>query len=110
MEQHLSLCCLYRKTYSFPLLHFNNRSNGFPARKHGFMSSVAIRSRGRNSVAEGEMTKRWVLSIVVCTILVLASTAVYGQVTTGRIDGTVTDPQGAAVAGAKVTVTNIAKG
>jgi len=56
------------------------------------------------------MTKRWVLSIVGCTILVLASTAVYGQVTTGRIDGTVTDPQGAAVANAKVTVTDTAKG
>ena len=74
------------------------------------MSSEAIRSHGRNSVAEDDMTKRWVLSIVVCTILVLASSAAYAQVTTGRIDGNVTDPQGAAVPNAKVTVTDTAKG
>jgi hypothetical protein len=55
------------------------------------------------------MTKRWVLSVVACTILALASTAAYGQAVFGNIVGTATDPQGAAVANAKVTVTSVAK-
>ena len=40
------------------------------------------------------MTKRWVLSLVACTILALASTAAYGQAVFGNIVGTATDPQG----------------
>ena len=55
------------------------------------------------------MTKRWVLSVVVCTLLALASTAAYGQAVFGNIVGTATDPQGAAVAGATVTVTSVTK-
>ena len=55
------------------------------------------------------MTKRWVLSLVACTVLALASTAAYGQAVFGNIVGTATDPQGAAVAGAKVTVTSTTK-
>ncbi len=55
------------------------------------------------------MTKRWVLSIVTCVVLVLASSAAYGQAVFGNIVGTVTDPQGAAVAGATVTVTSTTK-
>ncbi len=55
------------------------------------------------------MTKRWVLSVVACMILALASTAAYGQAVFGNIVGTVTDPQGAAVAGASVTVTSTTK-
>ena len=56
------------------------------------------------------MTKRWVLSLFGCMILALASTAAYGQAVFGNIIGTSTDPQGAAVAGAKVTVTSTTKG
>ena len=56
------------------------------------------------------MTKRWVLSLVTCMILALVSTAAYGQAVFGNILGTATDPQGAAVAGAKVTVTSTTKG
>ncbi len=55
------------------------------------------------------MTKRWGLFLAACTILALASTAAYGQAVFGNIVGTATDPQGAAVAGAKVTVTSVAK-
>ena len=57
------------------------------------------------------MTKRWVVLAAV-TILVLATASIpaLGQVTSGTIIGTVTDQQGAAVAGAKVTVTDVAKG
>ena len=55
------------------------------------------------------MTKRWVLSLAACVILALTSTAAYGQQVFGNIVGTTTDPQGAAVAGAKVTVTSTTK-
>ncbi len=55
------------------------------------------------------MTKRWVLSLTVCVIFALVSTAAYGQAVFGNIVGTATDPQGAAVAGAKVTVTSVTK-
>ena len=55
------------------------------------------------------MKKRWVLSLVACTVLALVSTAAYGQAVFGNIVGTATDPQGAAVAGAKVTVTSTTK-
>src|SRR5271165_1645735 len=55
------------------------------------------------------MTKRWVLSLTVCVIFALASTAAYGQAVFGNIVGTATDPQAAAVAGAKVTVTSTTK-
>ena len=55
------------------------------------------------------MTKRWVLSLVACVVLALTSTAAYGQAVFGNIIGTATDPQGAAVAGAKVTVTSTTK-
>src|SRR6516162_2300901 len=61
------------------------------------------------SLRRGKMTKRWVLSVIACTILALASTAAYGQAVFGNIVGTATDPQGAAVANAKVTVTSQTK-
>ena len=57
-----------------------------------------------------EMTKRCVWFAIAILIFSLAPTLSFGQVTTGNINGTVTDPQGAAVAGAKVTVTDVAKG
>src|SRR5215472_16106043 len=74
-----------------------------------FLSGGAIRLRGRNSDAEGEMTKRWVLYLVVCMIVALASTAAFGQAVFGNIVGTATDPQGAAVPNATVTVTSQTK-
>src|SRR5678816_821214 len=59
------------------------------------------------------MTRRWVIAaaVVACFFLTtLIPTAAFGQAVYGSILGTVTDPQGAAVAGAKVTVTNQRKG
>src|SRR5947209_2109028 len=50
----------------------------------------------------------WIL--VGCLAFLLCANTASGQAVYGSIVGTVTDPQGNAVAGAKVTVTNIAKG
>src|SRR5580704_12489757 len=59
-----------------------------------------------------EMTKRWtVAALLIVGFTVLTSwVPAYGQAVYGSILGTVTDPQGAAVAGAKVTVTDQRKG
>jgi hypothetical protein len=56
------------------------------------------------------MKNRCVWCAVTIMILSLVPTMSFGQVTTGTIFGTVTDPQGAAIANAAVTVTDIAKG
>src|SRR5271169_3497188 len=72
-------------------------------------SGYASRLAWRDAAAEDEMTKRWVLSVVACVVVALASTAAYGQAVFGNIVGTATDPQGAAVAGTKVTVTSATK-
>src|SRR5437870_7668141 len=58
------------------------------------------------------MTRRLILAAVTLAFLVLtlASTSAFGQAVYGSILGTVTDPQGAAVPNAKVTVTNQRKG
>ncbi len=58
------------------------------------------------------MTKRWtVAALLIVGFTVLTSwVPAYGQAVYGSILGTVTDPQGAAVAGAKVTVTDQRKG
>lgn len=50
----------------------------------------------------------WIL--VGCLALLLSTTTASGQAVYGNIIGTVTDPQGNAVAGAKVTVTSTTKG
>ena len=47
----------------------------------------------------------WRISLLLMLSLVLLSTAAYGQ-ETASIVGTVTDPSGAAVPSAKVTITN----
>jgi hypothetical protein len=56
--------------------------------------------------------KRFRLSLTAIglALLVGATSSAFGQAVFGSILGTVTDPQGAAVAGAKVTVTNQRKG
>lgn len=50
------------------------------------------------------------LVLVGCLAFLLCTTTASGQAVYGGIVGTVTDPQGNAVAGAKVTVTNLTKG
>ncbi|HTF22640.1 MAG TPA: TonB-dependent receptor [Candidatus Limnocylindria bacterium] len=50
----------------------------------------------------------WIL--VLCLALGLGTSSTLGQAVYGNLVGAVTDPQGSAVAGAKVTVTNISKG
>ena len=51
----------------------------------------------------------WRISLLLMLCLVLLGTAAYGQ-ETASIVGTVTDPSGAAVPGAKITITNTATG
>ena len=51
------------------------------------------------------MTKLW-LCLVSCVLLLCTLTAV-AQIQNGQFEGTVSDPTGAAIAGAKVTITNM---
>jgi hypothetical protein len=56
-------------------------------------------------------TKFWMgLAVSLVSLCMLTPTAAFAQAVYGSILGTVTDPHGAAVAGAKVTVTNQRKG
>ena len=48
--------------------------------------------------------------VVLCVVLLLAVTTTVAQVNTATLTGLVTDPQGLAVRGAKVTATNVATG
>src|SRR5690348_15577127 len=50
------------------------------------------------------------LVLVCCLAFLLCTSTASGQAVYGGIVGTVTDPQGNAVAGAKVTVTSLSKG
>ena len=52
----------------------------------------------------------WMALVVFCFCINLCNYTAAGQAVYGSILGTVTDPQGAAVAGAKVTITNIGQG
>src|SRR5262249_59612183 len=54
------------------------------------------------------MRRFHLLAIVLC--LVTSLTRLAGQTTTGSIVGTVSDPSGAVIAGANITVTNINTG
>src|SRR5882724_7815817 len=78
--------------------------------------SGGLRCRGRGETQRyrrrSEMVRRWigVGFVVLCLALMLNVPAAKGQAVYGSIIGTVTDPQGGAVVGAKVTVTSVAKG
>src|ERR1700740_2583135 len=52
----------------------------------------------------------WLGFLVLCLVGGLKTSATFAQAVFGSILGTVTDPQGAAVSGAKVTVTSVGKG
>src|SRR5438477_12994626 len=64
------------------------------------------------SLRRGVMRRQVSLAAVLvgCLAFVLCTSTASGQAVYGSIIGTVTDPQGNAVAGAKVTVTDITKG
>src|SRR5690348_3719763 len=64
------------------------------------------------SVRRGGMKRQVSLGLVLvcCLGFLLCTSTTSGQAVYGSIVGTVTDPQGNAVAGAKVTVTNLSKG
>ena len=51
-----------------------------------------------------------VLQAVCCAVVLLIAVPTYGQVTTGTFSGAVSDPNGATVLGATVTITNVATG
>src|SRR5713226_1350059 len=48
--------------------------------------------------------------VMLCVLMLVCAGIAVAQVNTATLSGTVTDPQGLAVKGAKVTVTNIATG
>jgi hypothetical protein len=60
---------------------------------------------------EGVMVRRsiWVGLAVLCLVCGFKTSTTLAQAVYGSILGTVTDPQGGAVAGAKITVTSITK-
>jgi hypothetical protein len=52
----------------------------------------------------------WVIAVVLCLVCMSATPNAHAQAVYGTITGSVTDPQGSGVAGAKVAVTNVTKG
>ncbi|MGH9790564.1 MAG: carboxypeptidase-like regulatory domain-containing protein, partial [Candidatus Acidiferrales bacterium] len=57
------------------------------------------------------MLKRlWTIAVGVCCVVLLSVPAAEGQAVYGRVYGTVTDPSGAAIPGAKVVVTSVGQG
>jgi hypothetical protein len=52
----------------------------------------------------------WVIAVVLCLVCMSATPSAQAQAVYGSITGSVTDPQGSGVAGAKVVVTNVTKG
>lgn len=57
------------------------------------------------------MSKRlWTIAVAVCCLALWSAPAAEGQAVYGRVYGTVTDPSGAAIPGAKVLVTSVGQG
>ncbi len=52
----------------------------------------------------------WAIAMVLCLVCMSATPSAQAQAVYGSITGSVTDPQGSGVAGAKVVVTNVTKG
>jgi type 1 fimbria pilin len=49
------------------------------------------------------------ISVLMLALLLVAAVPVWAQTVTGSIAGTVTDPSGAVVPGAKITITDVEK-
>ncbi len=50
------------------------------------------------------------VAALLCVLLILSATKLYSQAETGQIVGTVTDPSGASISGARITVRSVATG
>src|SRR5467141_578860 len=90
------------------LLNQGDERSGFPV----YAASGSIRIKRVRVLRRGVMKKQaivgWVL--VLCLTLGFGASTSLGQAVYGSIIGTVTDQQGNAVSGAKVTVTSLTKG
>src|SRR5437773_1518043 len=62
----------------------------------------------RRGVMKRQVSLGWIL-VAGCLAFLLCTSTASGQAVYGSIIGTVTDPQGNAVSGAKVTVTSVTK-
>src|SRR2546425_339921 len=101
------------------LLSLHNLSQSFVAHFPWSLSSLVFLG-GAVCVAEEfesfswrvKMTRRsvWGVISVLALLLCVLTPKASAQAIYGSVFGTVTDPQGAAIAGAKVTVTSVAKG
>ena len=71
-------------------------------------SSVRVRDARTRGVGRGDLNlrKQLLVGIVVCGVGLSAAPSLQAQITTATLYGTVTDPSGAALAGAQVTATN----
>src|SRR6476469_2427655 len=69
-------------------------------------SFYGFRLKDINSSARGWIMKKLQLCLVCFSLLVLVLGA-SAQVQNGQFSGTISDPSGAAIAGARVTVTNL---
>src|SRR6266699_3628011 len=56
------------------------------------------------------MSRRLSVVLILFAAAVLSASYAYAQVSGATVSGTITDPSGAAIAGAKVTITNTATG
>src|SRR5690348_700742 len=93
------------------LLHFLKRGANSPGElRAAIVRHILTREHmGRKEKMAKQISIAAMLTICIC-LVTLTAQPVWGQAVYGSIIGTVTDPQGAAVANAKVTVTNQRKG
>jgi hypothetical protein len=58
----------------------------------------------------GSISIRYLLSVCLIALLLAVGSPAWSQETTAAINGTITDPSGAPIAGATVTATDVARG